>query len=463
MGDDFVDLRLEIGSHLISLTVGRFGACGGTLQSCRREFPFSSAFIKQNDKESQAYREAVARAASAMVWRRESGSRTSARPPQPRIQLSRSGAMPTLHGKNRAAQFERLEFLGLVPSALRDETRRQWRRAAGVRSRPSALRTREAALEEFCGEKFAGFLNVLARVWTLDTRVSADVRMPPRTRSFARRTGRLVVDASARMVRLDAARLGLRAVEALMGKLDLGRNSARRTRRPRRSSSRSARRWRGGRKRPRTSPPTRRWPRCRARRSIFEGVPERFLERCALVLHEGFLRNEEGDDLAVSGPSPSGTGRRARCSGSRGGPGRNRWGAPSRSRMKSMSRWIVFVETSNSSASVEQFGKRSAARRSWIFIIRRSGGRLAGAEIRRRRLFGSADFFSIGHHHVLPAWRKVNGIARKASATSSGTAAAPTPVHQQLELPLAGSHLTRDEAGFLIEIRKLREQLAKAA
>jgi len=39
----------------------------------------------------------------------------------------------------------------------------------------------------------------------------------------------------------------------------------------------------------------------------------------------------------------------------------------------------------------------------------------------------------------------------------------PNPVHQQLELPLAGSHLTRDEAGFLIEIRKLREQLAKAA
>ena len=34
------------------------------------------------------------------------------------------------------------------------------------------------------------------------------------------------------------------------------------------------------------------------------------------------------------------------------------------------------------------------------------------------------------------------------------------PVHQQLELPLPGSRLTRDEASFLIEIRRLREQLA---
>jgi hypothetical protein len=36
------------------------------------------------------------------------------------------------------------------------------------------------------------------------------------------------------------------------------------------------------------------------------------------------------------------------------------------------------------------------------------------------------------------------------------------PVHQQLELPLPGSRLTRDEASFLIEIRRLREQLARA-
>lgn len=38
----------------------------------------------------------------------------------------------------------------------------------------------------------------------------------------------------------------------------------------------------------------------------------------------------------------------------------------------------------------------------------------------------------------------------------------PRPVHQQLELPLAGSRVTRDELGFLLELRKLREQLAKA-
>jgi hypothetical protein len=36
------------------------------------------------------------------------------------------------------------------------------------------------------------------------------------------------------------------------------------------------------------------------------------------------------------------------------------------------------------------------------------------------------------------------------------------PVFQQMELPLPGSRLTRDEAGFLVEIRRLREQLAKA-
>lgn len=35
-------------------------------------------------------------------------------------------------------------------------------------------------------------------------------------------------------------------------------------------------------------------------------------------------------------------------------------------------------------------------------------------------------------------------------------------VTQQLELPLPGSRLTRDEANFLVEIRRLREQLAKA-
>jgi hypothetical protein len=36
------------------------------------------------------------------------------------------------------------------------------------------------------------------------------------------------------------------------------------------------------------------------------------------------------------------------------------------------------------------------------------------------------------------------------------------PVCQQMELPLPGSRLTRDEVSFLLEIRRLREQLAKA-
>jgi len=36
------------------------------------------------------------------------------------------------------------------------------------------------------------------------------------------------------------------------------------------------------------------------------------------------------------------------------------------------------------------------------------------------------------------------------------------PVCQQMELPLPGSRLTRDEASFLVEIRRMREQLAKA-
>lgn len=42
------------------------------------------------------------------------------------------------------------------------------------------------------------------------------------------------------------------------------------------------------------------------------------------------------------------------------------------------------------------------------------------------------------------------------------TARKSRPVVQQLELALPGSRLTRDEASFLVEIRRLREQLAKA-
>jgi len=33
-------------------------------------------------------------------------------------------------------------------------------------------------------------------------------------------------------------------------------------------------------------------------------------------------------------------------------------------------------------------------------------------------------------------------------------------IHEQLELRLPGSRVTRDEVGFLDEIRRLREQLA---
>ena len=36
------------------------------------------------------------------------------------------------------------------------------------------------------------------------------------------------------------------------------------------------------------------------------------------------------------------------------------------------------------------------------------------------------------------------------------------PVARQMELPLAGSRLTRVEADFLVELRRLRDQLAKA-
>ena len=32
-------------------------------------------------------------------------------------------------------------------------------------------------------------------------------------------------------------------------------------------------------------------------------------------------------------------------------------------------------------------------------------------------------------------------------------------LHEQMELPLAGSRLTRDEIGFLAEIRRMKEQL----
>src|SRR3982750_3856035 len=43
--------------------------------------------------------------------------------------------------------------------------------------------------------------------------------------------------------------------------------------------------------------------------------------------------------------------------------------------MKSMSRWIVFAETSSSAAIFWQFGKRRALSAAWSRIIRSSGGR----------------------------------------------------------------------------------------
>ena len=54
--------------------------------------------------------------------------------------------------------------------------------------------------------------------------------------------------------------------------------------------------------------------------------------------------------------------------------------------------------------------------------------------------------------HVMKNIRSIiNNITRKSR-----------PVCQQMELPLPGSRLTRDEANFLVEIRQLREQLARA-
>ena len=35
-------------------------------------------------------------------------------------------------------------------------------------------------------------------------------------------------------------------------------------------------------------------------------------------------------------------------------------------------------------------------------------------------------------------------------------------IYQQMELALPGSRLTRDEAGFVMEIRRLKAQLARA-
>ncbi len=56
---------------------------------------------------------------------------------------------------------------------------------------------------------------------------------------------------------------------------------------------------------------------------------------------------------------------------------------------------------------------------------------------------------------LLPAWRKVNGRDEKHPQHPLNSRRC-NPVHQQLELPLAGSHLTRvTRRDSLIEIRKL--------
>lgn len=57
---------------------------------------------------------------------------------------------------------------------------------------------------------------------------------------------------------------------------------------------------------------------------------------------------------------------------------------------------------------------------------------------------------------------KVNPVMKNIQSFISNFSRKSRPVAQQMELPLPGSRLTRDEANFLVEIRRLREQLAKA-
>lgn len=57
---------------------------------------------------------------------------------------------------------------------------------------------------------------------------------------------------------------------------------------------------------------------------------------------------------------------------------------------------------------------------------------------------------------------KVNGNMKNIQTILTNFTRKNRPVFQQMELPLPGSRLTRDEVGFLVEVRRLREQLAKA-
>lgn len=57
---------------------------------------------------------------------------------------------------------------------------------------------------------------------------------------------------------------------------------------------------------------------------------------------------------------------------------------------------------------------------------------------------------------------KVKGVMKNIRSILTNLTRKSRPVFQQMELSLPGSRLTRDEAGFLGELRRLREQIAKA-
>lgn len=57
---------------------------------------------------------------------------------------------------------------------------------------------------------------------------------------------------------------------------------------------------------------------------------------------------------------------------------------------------------------------------------------------------------------------KVNCVMKNIQSFFSQMTRKARPVYQQMELALPGSRLTRDEADFLVQIRRLREQLARS-
>lgn len=58
--------------------------------------------------------------------------------------------------------------------------------------------------------------------------------------------------------------------------------------------------------------------------------------------------------------------------------------------------------------------------------------------------------------------RQSQGLMKNIRTILTNMTRKSRPVFQQMELPLPGSRLTRDEAGFLGELRRLRAQIAKA-